>query len=181
MIINERVIFFQFLFFPLLVSSWQSKQVMLSLRLEMSFQLSGFEPLSAQPEGFSVQRVSRARLRRECQPGYLFGTDAPRVKQVHQSQAAAESTGLGISFPEAVGRAGGGVLPPPSLLAHQAGCGLWQWPQEAQSCGRRSCPTQQPGKHPSAPRKGQSIDSICLYRRGVTGSSPTVLEAVMWV
>lgn len=73
------------------------------------------------------------------------------------------------------------MLPPQSLLAYWAGCGLWQWPQRAQSCGRSSCLTQQPGKHPSAPRKGQSADSICLDRQGIMGHSPTVLEAGTWV
>lgn len=73
MIINEGVIFLFFFFsivlFPPPCASLQSKQVMLLLRLERSFHLLGFEPLPAQPEGFSVRRVPRLRLRRECQPG----------------------------------------------------------------------------------------------------------------
>lgn len=73
-------------------------------------------------------------------------------------------------------QAGEGVLPPLALLAPQAGCGFWQRPQRAQSCGRSSWPEQQPGNHPSVPRKGQSTDSIYSDRWSVTGCSPAVLE-----
>lgn len=68
------------------------------------------------------------------------------------------------------------MLPPLASLAPQAGCGFWQRPQRAQSCGRSSWPAQQPGNRLSVPRKGQSTDSIYSDRWSVTGYSPAVLE-----